>query len=257
MATLTSPHATERGDQPALIDEHGTTTWAGLRRAGEPARQRAAGRRAVAPATRSPSSSATAASGSRWPWPRSHGGWTYVPGQLALGRRRAGLRARRRRADCVVVDGRYADAVDAALVDSAADGVRLVVGVDAADRRRPDVPRRRLRGAARRCDPRRAGRPAARRADVLHVGHDRSPEGRARRAARRRRPDARDRRSSWSPRLRRRCSRCRARTLLCGPVYHSAQWAFSFLPLIAGSAGRDAAQVRRRRACSTSSTVTA
>ena len=25
------------------------------------------------------------------------------------------------------------------------------------------------------------------------------------------------------------------RTLLCGPVYHSAQWAFSFLPLIAGS----------------------
>jgi len=25
------------------------------------------------------------------------------------------------------------------------------------------------------------------------------------------------------------------RTLLCGPVYHSAQWAFSFLPMIAGS----------------------
>ena len=24
-------------------------------------------------------------------------------------------------------------------------------------------------------------------------------------------------------------------TLLCGPVYHSAQWAFSYLPLIAGS----------------------
>ncbi|MEE4381884.1 MAG: AMP-binding protein [Pseudomonadales bacterium] len=28
----------------------------------------------------------------------------------------------------------------------------------------------------------------------------------------------------------------RGRTLLCGPVYHSAQWAFSFLPLMNGSA---------------------
>ena len=25
-------------------------------------------------------------------------------------------------------------------------------------------------------------------------------------------------------------------TVLCGPVYHSAQWAFSFLPMIVGSA---------------------
>ena len=25
-------------------------------------------------------------------------------------------------------------------------------------------------------------------------------------------------------------------TVLCGPVYHSAQWAFSWLPMIAGSA---------------------
>ena len=36
-------------------------------------------------------------------------------------------------------------------------------------------------------------------------------------------------------------------SVLCGPVYHSAQWAFSWLPMIAGSAVVHATQVRQRR----------
>ena len=123
----------------------------------------------------------------------AHGGWTYVPvnwhwvaDELAYVFEDADVVA-------VVVDGRYVDAVAAALDDDRSTAVRLVVGIDAPstgdDDDRSFVAYEDLLAGA---PTDRARGPAARRSDVLHVGHDRAAEGRARLAARQQRPDAGD-----------------------------------------------------------------
>ena len=153
-------------------------------------------------------------------------------GQLALDRRRAGLRARRRR----LQGARGGRAVRRRRRGRAGRRAGCDRRAGAGHRRREDRGAVQLRGGARRGAHRRARRRPVRRADVLHVGHDRPTQGRPR-ARSPAAPTCPARCSSSSPRPWCPTScRCPARTLLAGPVYHSAQWAFSFLPMVAGSA---------------------
>ena len=231
MATLTAPFAAERGDEAALIDERGETTWRdfdtrvnrlvnGLRVAGLAAGDTLA-----------------VVVGNRREWFETamacaHGGWTYVPvnwhwvaDELAYVLADAGV-------DAVVAEGRYADAVGAALADERATRVRLVVAIDAPDLTTgvPVVDYEQLVAGAAASEPDEprlggpmfytsgtTGRPKGVRGALLG-NSDLPPEVMALVAGGF---------NAFFP--------VPGRTLLCGPFYHSAQYAFSFLPLIAGS----------------------
>ena len=233
MATLTAGFAAQRGGEPALIDEHGTTTWAeldervnrlidGLRRAGV-----------------EPGSTFAVVLGNRREWFEmaqacAHGGWTYVPvnwhwvaDELAYVFADAAVTA-------VVVEDRYAATVAEALADPRGAAVQLVVSVgDGAPLAGhpgfvayealvasgdPAEPADQRLGGPMFYTSGTTGRPKGVRG-ALAGGGAATPEimqlvsaGFA----------------NWMP--------IPGRTMLCGPVYHSAQWAFSFLPMVAGSA---------------------
>ena len=116
MATLTASFAEQRGDQPALIDELGTTAWAQF---DERVNRLVNGLRAAGLAA---GDTVAVIVGNRREWFEvamacAHGGWTYVPvnwhwvaDELAYVLDDAGVAA-------LVVDGRYADTVNAALAD--------------------------------------------------------------------------------------------------------------------------------------------
>ena len=92
----------------------------------------------------------------------------------------------------------------------------------------------------------RARRPAGRRPDVLHLGHHGLPEGRAQRRSSRPAPIRPLLGALSQMFLALLGVPAEGVSLLCGPAYHSAQWAFSMLPLVGGQHRRDAPQVRPR-----------
>ncbi len=233
MATLTKEFAHARGDEAALVDATGATTW---RQFDERVNRLVNGLRATGLTT---GDTIAVVVGNRREWFEiamacAHGGWTYVPvnwhwvaDELAYVFDDADVVA-------VVVDGRYVDAVAAALDDDRSKAVRLVVGIDApstgetADRSfvayedllagapttEPEDPRL---GGPMFYTSGTTGRPKGVRGSLLG-NNDLTPEimqlvagGFA----------------AFFP--------IPGTTLLCGPFYHSAQYAFSFLPMIAGS----------------------
>jgi long-chain acyl-CoA synthetase len=232
MATLTAPFAAERGDEPALIDDAGTTTW---RQFDARVDRLVNGLRAAGLST---GDTLAVVLGNRREWFElamacAHGGWTYVPvnwhwvgDELAYVLADAGVVG-------VVAEGRYAEAVEGALADERAAGVRLVVAVDAptlATGGRSTVDYEQLLAGADAGAPAEqrlggpmfytsgtTGRPKGVRGSLL--GNSDLP------------PDV----MSLVAGSFKAFFPIPGRTLLCGPFYHSAQYAFSFLPLIAGS----------------------
>ncbi len=220
MAVLTSTFAADRGAESALVDETGSVSWAelddrinrivnGLRAAGLVAGDTVA---LIAGNCRAWFEIALAC---------SHGGWTYVPinwhwvaDELAYVFADASPVA-------VFVDDRYAEVTRVALGDARAATVRLIIGLG------EDLER--LIGGADTAEPvaQRLGGPM-----FYTSGTTGRPKGvRSALSGGEMGPEilqlVASRFAEMLP--------LPGRTLLCGPVYHSAQWAFSFLPLVAGS----------------------
>jgi long-chain acyl-CoA synthetase len=233
MATLTKTFAAERANDVALVDATGETTWQEF---DERVNRLVNGLRA---AGLSPGDTLAVVVGNRREWFEiamacAHGGWTYVPvnwhwvaDELAYVFDDAGVVA-------VLVEGPYADAVSAALADERSAAVRLVIGIDAPPFVGPGgaspVPYEELLAAASQDEPTEprlggpmfytsgtTGRPKGVRGALLG-GKDLPPEVMQLVAG------------SFKDLF-----PIPGRTLLCGPFYHSAQYAFSFLPLVAGS----------------------
>ncbi len=233
MATLTKEFAHERGDEPALVDAAGATSW---RQFDERVNRLVNGLRAAGLTT---GDTVAVVVGNRREWFEiamacAHGGWTYVPvnwhwvaDELAYVFDDADVVA-------VLVDGRYADAVGAALDDARSKEVRLVVGIDTpatgVSSARTFVAYEDLLAGAATTEPEdprlggpmfytsgTTGRPKGVRGSLLG-NNDLTPDIMQLVAGGFR---------AFFP--------IPGTTLLCGPFYHSAQYAFSFLPLIAGS----------------------
>jgi long-chain acyl-CoA synthetase len=237
MAVLTSDQAGERGDDVALIDETGETTWARLDARvnrlvnGLRARGLKAGDTVVV------------ISGNRREWFEialacAHGGWTYVPAnwhfapdELAYLIEDAGTRA-------VLADHRFAAAAAEALADARAKDIVAVVGVSgpeggdlsalARDPRfveyeavlaaaSPDEPADQALGGPMFYTSGTTGRPKGVRGALMGVPN--IPPAMMKQVA--------AGIATMIPPT--------GRALLCGPFYHSAQWAFTFLPLLAGA----------------------
>jgi long-chain acyl-CoA synthetase len=239
MATLTAPHAAGRGAELAVADDDGETTWAELdERVNRIVNAlRGAGLRA--------GDTLAVVAGNRREWIEvamacAHGGWTYVPvnwhwvgDELAYVVADAGVTA-------VVVDHRYADTVGAALADERSADVRIVAGIVTGARpgalapiesdarfvdyealvrsASPDEPAEQRLGGPMFYTSGTTGRPKGVRG-MLSGNTELTPDIMQLIAAGF---------STYLP--------IPGRTLLCGPFYHSAQWAFSFLPMIGGSA---------------------
>ena len=237
MAVLTAQFAAERGGQIALIDEAGETSWSELDARvnrlinGLRVRGLAAGDTLVVVA------------GNGRPWFEialacAHGGWTYVPAnwhfvadELAYLMADAGAVA-------VIADDRFTTAAAAALADPRAKGVRTVVGIAdgagggtgtlADDPRFVEYAALMAGASADEPDEQRLGGPMFYTSgttgwpkgvrSMLSGGADLGPEVMKMAAAGV---------AQMIPPT--------GRTLLCGPFYHSAQWAFNFLPLLAGA----------------------
>ena len=233
MATLTKSFAAERGSDVALVDATGETTWQEF---DERVNRLVNGLRA---AGLSAGDTLAVVVGNRREWFEiamacAHGGWTYVPvnwhwvaDELAYVFADAGVVA-------VLVEGPYADAVSAALADERSAAVRLVIGIDGPPIDHPggtsSVPYEELLAAASPNEPTEprlggpmfytsgtTGRPKGVRGALLG-GNDLPPEVMQLVAG------------SFKDLF-----PIPGRTLLRGPFYHSAQYAFSFLPLVAGS----------------------
>jgi len=234
MAMLTSGFAANRRDDWALIDEFGTTTWAEL--------DERVNRLVNAWRDRGVVNGSTIAVvlGNRREWFEvalggAHGGVTYVPvnwhfvaDELAYLFGDAGAVA-------VVVDERYAAAVAAALTDERSRSVEVVIGVGSdvpADLRArpgymayeellasgsPEEPSEQRLGGPMFYTSGTTGRPKGVRG-ALSGGGELTPDIMQLVAA------------GFGQMM-----PVPGRTLLCGPFYHSAQWAFSFLPMIGGS----------------------
>ena len=234
MATLTRDSAPARGGEMALVDERRTVSWAefdervnrlvnGLRDRGLTAGDTIA-----------------VIAGNQCEWFEiamacAHGGWTYVPvnwhwvaDELAYVFTDANAKA-------VVVDERFGSAVAEALRDERANGVQIVVGVGTnasaavrSDARfvefetvvaggDPSEPADQALGGPMFYTSGTTGRPKGVRG-ALSGGLAVTPDIMKLVAAGF---------TNFVP--------SPGRTLLCGPFYHSAQWAFSFLPMINGS----------------------
>ena len=227
MGILLTEHAAERGDEPALIDERGETTWAELdRRVNQLVH-------ALRDAGLGLGDVVAIVAGNRREWYElslacGHAGITYVPvnwhwavDELAYVFEDSGTRA-------VFCGHRFVEPVVAALADQRAAGVELFVTIGAAAEGAteyeefvasgsPDEPDNQLLGGPMFYTSGTTGRPKGVRgslsggvdvpAEVLKLVaagfDDFIPPG--------------------------------GRTLLCGPIYHSAQWAFSLLPMLNGS----------------------
>ncbi len=227
MAVLLADQAAVHGAEPALIDEHGQTTWADLdRRVNQLVH-------ALRGAGLGAGDTVAIVAGNRREWYEvslacGHAGITFVPvnwhwavDELAYVLGDSGSRA-------VFAGHRFLDPVASAVADERSAAVDLFVSiggtVDGATEYEelvasgaPDEPENQLLGGPMFYTSGTTGRPKGVRgslsgggevpAEVLKLvaaGFDEliPPNG---------------------------------RTLLCGPIYHSAQWAFSALPLLNGS----------------------
>ena len=232
MATLLADRVAATPDEVALIDDRRQSTWGqfdervnrlvdGLRKRGLSAGDTIA-----------------VVLGNQCEWfevamASSHAGWTYVPvnwhwvaDELAYVFADAGATA-------VIVEDRFEDAVAAALADPRGAGVKVVVGVRTSGAVRSDLrhvdfeaviaggeatePADQALGGPMFYTSGTTGRPKGVRG-ALSGGMAVTPEIMKLVASGF---------SNFVP--------ANGRTLLCGPFYHSAQWAFSFLPMINGS----------------------
>jgi long-chain acyl-CoA synthetase len=221
MATLTEKFAAEHGDEFALIDEFGITSWAEL--------DERVNRLVNALRDRGLQAGDTVAiiAGNRREWFEialacSHGGWTYVPVNWHWVADELAYVFDDSRPVAVFVDPRYAEQVTIALADPRSASVRLVVTLD--DDYEPLVasgstasPADTRLGGPMFYTSGTTGRPKGVRGSLASMT-ELTPDILTLIA------------SGFSAML-----PVPGRTLLCGPVYHSAQWAFSFLPMVAGS----------------------
>ena len=236
MAVLTSEFAAQRGGDIALIDETGETSWAALDARvnrlvnGLRAQGLVAGDTLVVVA------------GNGRPWFEvalacAHGGWTYVPANWHFVADELAYLIEDAGAVCVVADGRFAAATASALADPRARAVRTVVGIGEAAgggvSALADDPRfvdyERLIGGASAEEPvdQRLGGPMFYTSGT--TGRPKGVRGML------------SGNTQMGPEIIKMAAAGVAgmmaadgRTLLCGPFYHSAQWAFTFLPLVAG-----------------------
>lgn len=237
MAVLTRGAAGLRGSEIALIDEAGETSWAAL----DDRVNRLVNALRAAGLAAGDTIAVVAGNSAAWfeiALACSHGGWTYVPAnwrfvadELAYLFEDSGARA-------VIGDHRFAPLVAAALADPRARTVEVVIGIAdrdggdlgalAEDRRYSpyeaflagapaDEPGDQQLGGPMFYTSGTTGRPKGVRG-TLSGGQGMPPEIMQAVAAGM---------SRFVP--------SSGRTLLCGPFYHSAQWAFSFLPLIGGA----------------------
>lgn len=220
MALLTSAHAEARGTELALIDGTGSVSWAEL--------DSRVNRIVNAMRTAGLQAGDTVAliAGNCRTWFEialacAHGGWTYVPvnwhwvaDELAYVFADAAPVA-------VFVDAPYADTVATALADERAASVRIVVRLDQLDdiiaSADPSEPADQRLGGPMFYTSGTTGRPKGVRS-VLSGNRELGPEILQLVGA------------GFGQMM-----PVGGRTLLCGPVYHSAQWAFSFLPMVGGS----------------------
>ena len=237
MAMLTRTLAAERGDEAALIDAASTVTWADL--------DVRVNRLVDALRARGLRTGDTVAviAGNRNEWFEialacSHGGWTYVPvnwhwvaDELAYVFEDAAPRA-------VFVEDQFAAHVVAALADPRGAGVELVVGIaDHSGRLAPSLAAHAgfvayeslvEEGGVGEPDEQRLGGPMFYTSGT--TGRPKGVRG-SLSSLTELTPDIlgliASGFGSWLP--------IPGRTMLCGPIYHSAQWAFAFLPFVAGS----------------------
>lgn len=234
MATLTTDFARDKGDDLALIDERRTTSWRDLDSRvnklvnGLRLRGLAAG------------DTVAIIAGNQCEWFElalacAHGGWTYVPvnwhwvaDELAYVFDDADTGA-------IFVDQRFANEVAKALRDPRSARVKVVVGIGdddpaglSADARHVayetvidestnDEPADQVLGGPMFYTSGTTGRPKGVRG-MLSGNTSMTPDIMKLIGA------------SFGQFL-----PIPGRSLLCGPVYHSAQWAFSFLPMVGGS----------------------
>ena len=234
MAVLTSDHAQQRGEVAALIDEFREVTWSQL---DERVNRLVNGLRALGLKT---GDTVAVIVGNHCEFFElamacAHGGWTYVPvnwhwvaDELAYVFADADARA-------VFVDERFADACTAALRDDRGRDVNHVIGIRCASdtsiatdprfHAYEDVisgassaePADQMLGGPMFYTSGTTGRPKGVRG-MLSGGSSMTPDIMKLVAAGF---------SNFLP--------IPGRTMLCGPFYHSAQWAFSYLPMIGGS----------------------
>jgi len=234
MAVLTSAHLAERGGVDALIDEYRRVTWSEL---DDRVNRLVNGLRDVGLTT---GDTVAVIVGNHCEFFElamacAHGGWTYVPvnwhwvaDELAYVFADADAKA-------VFVDERFADATAVALRDERGAGVKTVVGIrcgssaavvsdarfvayeDVIAGASADEPSDQMLGGPMFYTSGTTGRPKGVRG-MLSGGMSLTPDIMKLVAAGF---------SNFLP--------IPGRTMLCGPFYHSAQWAFSYLPMIGGS----------------------
>ena len=235
MPTLTKGFAAERGSEIAMIDEFGTITWAGL--------DERVNRLVNSLRARGLAQGETVAiiAGNRREWFElalacAHGGWTYVPvnwhwvgKELAYVFEDADVVA-------VFVDTRYAGQVAEAFKENSSGQIRLVVGIeihgeygdvsadpgfvpyeDIVAEGSPDEPGEESFGGPMFYTSGTTGKPKG-----VTGAMSGNPDIK---------PDIMQLISAGFADL----LPIPGRTLLCGPVYHSAQWVFSFFPMMGGS----------------------
>lgn len=234
MATLTHDHALARGDVEALIDADRTVTWAELDERVNRLVNGLRDRGLVAGDT------IAVVVSNRCEWFEiaqacAHGGWTYVPVNWHWVADELSYVFADSRARAVIVDSRYDDTVASALSSPGGRDVSFVLGIATSPGApiRSDVrfidfehvvesgavaePEDQLLGGPMFYTSGTTGRPKGVRG-ALSAGGSMPPDIMKLIAAGF---------ANFVP--------IPGRTLLCGPFYHSAQWAFSFLPMINGS----------------------
>jgi long-chain acyl-CoA synthetase len=236
MPTLTKGFALERGEEVALVDDHGSTTWSEL--------DDRVNRLVNALRLRGLATGDTVAivAGNRREWFElalacAHGGWTYVPvnwhwvtDELAYVFEDADVRA-------VFVEARFADEVAGALADPRSADLRLVVGIPfdgghgaiEGDARFVGYEEVISEAATGEPDEQRLGGPMFYTSGT--TGRPKGVRG------------SLSGNTELTPDIMQLIGASfgnflpiPGRTLLCGPIYHSAQWAYSFLPMVGGSA---------------------
>ena len=235
MATLTRDQAEQRGSDLALVDEHREVTW---RELDDRVNRLVNGLRARGLAA---GDTVAVIAGNQCEWFEiaqacAHGGWTYVPVNWHFVADELAYLFADSDAVAVFVDQRFVDPVSTALGDRRSDGVKHVIGLRTATEGAirgdvrfvdfaavvasgdPGEPTDQLLGGPMFYTSGTTGRPKGVRG-ALSGGMAVTPDimklvagGFA----------------NFVP--------TPGRTMLCGPFYHSAQWAFSFLPMINGSA---------------------
>ncbi|MEL6892206.1 MAG: AMP-binding protein [Actinomycetota bacterium] len=230
MALLTHQFAADRPDDVALADDHGSVTFAGF----DERVNRIV--HALRDAGLGGGGTIGIVCGNRNEWFElamacAHAGVTYVPINWHLVGPEIAYILADSGATAVVTEGRFADAVTTALTDErVADQVslRLAVGGevdgftpfdDFVATGSPDEPEGQLFGGPMFYTSGTTGNPKGVKSSLTAMPDGTGPE-------------------IWQLVGAGFADMVKApgTTVLCGPVYHSAQWAFSFLPMIVGSA---------------------